>query len=329
MSHLPAPDAVTARLVGWPSSHPPGAPGVPAPVPIRDDGEVTSTYPTPPPPFAPRSTAPPMMPRLIATDLDGTLLRDDKTVSARTVAALADAEAAGIEVFFVTGRPARWMDAVAEHTARHGMAICANGAAVVDLHRDRLLAAYPLDARDALTIVQALRAAVPQTAFAVEFTDGFGYEPEYRRWDPDPAHVVAPVEELLADGVGRPAVLKLLARHASVNPDAFLITARTAAGQHGEITRSNSSALLEISGPGISKATTLARCCAERGISPLEVVAFGDMPNDLEMLSWAGTSYAVANAHPDVLNATPRHTAANEKDGVASVIEHLLAQFRA
>jgi HAD superfamily hydrolase (TIGR01484 family) len=264
------------------------------------------------------------VPRLIATDLDGTLLRDDKTVSSRTIAALAAAEAAGIEVFFVTGRPARWMDVVAEHTARHGLAICANGAAVVDLHRDRLLAAYPLDTRDALAVVRSLRTAVPETVFAVEFTGGFAYEPEYRRWAPDSEHVVAPVEELLDVGPGRPTVLKLLARHASVDPDVFLTTARAAAGRNGEITRSSSSALLEISGPGVSKATTLARCCAERGIAPHEVVAFGDMPNDLEMLSWAGTSYAVANAHPDVLAATAYRAAANEEDGVANVIERML-----
>jgi Cof subfamily protein (haloacid dehalogenase superfamily) len=270
--------------------------------------------------------ATPIPPRLIATDLDGTLLRDDKTVSARTIAALAAAEAAGIEVFFVTGRPARWMSVVAEHTARHGMAIVANGAAVYDLHRDRLLAAYPLDARDALQVLEALRAAVPGTTFAVERTGGFAYDPEYVPYDPDVEAVVAPVEELLADAGGHQPLLKLLAKHPAIDPDVFLETARAVAGEYAEITRSSPSALLEISGTGVSKATTLARCCAERGITAEQVVAFGDMPNDLEMLSWAGTSYAVANAHPDVLAATTHRTAANEEDGVAAVIERILAK---
>jgi Cof subfamily protein (haloacid dehalogenase superfamily) len=270
--------------------------------------------------------ATPIPPRLIATDLDGTLLRDDKTVSARTIAALAAAEAAGIEVFFVTGRPARWMSVVAEHTARHGMAIVANGAAVYDLHRDRLLAAYPLDARDALQVLEALRAAVPGTTFAVERTGGFAYDPEYVPYDPDVEAVVAPVEELLADAGGHQPLLKLLAKHPAIDPDVFLEKARAVAGEYAEITRSSPSALLEISGTGVSKATTLARCCAERGITAEEVVAFGDMPNDLEMLSWAGTSYAVANAHPDVLAATTHRTAANEEDGVAAVIERILAK---
>lgn len=90
------------------------------------------------------------------------------------------------------------------------------------------------------------------------------------------------------------------------------------------MTRSSPSALLEISGPGVSKASTLALCCAERGISHEEVVAFGDMPNDVEMLTWAGRSYAMGNAHPDVLAAASGRTVANNDDGVAVVIEQLL-----
>lgn len=289
---------------------------------MSDHGSVTSATQHP---LSPDALLAVPAPRLIATDLDGTLLRDDKTVSDRTIAALADAEAAGVEVFFVTGRPARWMDVVAEHTAGHGMAICTNGAAVYDLHRGRLLAAYPLDARDALSVVAALRTTVPGTTFAVELTGGFAYEPAYPPYTPMPDALVAPVEELLGAAGGGQPVLKLLAKHPSMDPDLFLRTALAAAGQYAEITRSSPSALLEISGTGVSKATTLARCCAELGISADEVVAFGDMPNDLGMLSWAGTSYAVANAHPDVLAATTHHTAANEDDGVARVIERILA----
>jgi hydroxymethylpyrimidine pyrophosphatase-like HAD family hydrolase len=137
---------------------------------------------------------------------------------------------------------------------------------------------------------------------------------------------MAPVEELLASSADSgQLVLKLLAKHTVLDPDVFLDTARRSAGKHGEITRSSPSALLEISGTGVSKATTLARCCAERGITADEVVAFGDMPNDVDMLSWAGTSYAVANAHPAVLAAATYRTAANEEDGVALAIERILA----
>jgi Cof subfamily protein (haloacid dehalogenase superfamily) len=263
-------------------------------------------------------------PRLIATDLDGTLLRDDKTVSPRTVAALEAAEAAGIEVFFVTGRPARWMGVVTGHLAGHGMAILANGAAVYDLRADRLIEAFPLPEAEALAVALALREAVPGTAFAIERAGEFRREAEYVAAEPDGPGARLPVEALLAEDRAQP-LLKLLAKHPSMDPDEFLATALGVAGRHGEITRSSESALLEVSGAGVSKATTLAKCCAERGVTAAEVVAFGDMPNDLAMLDWAGTSYAVANAHPQVLAATTYRTTTNEDDGVARVIERIVA----
>lgn len=92
-------------------------------------------------------------------------------------------------------------------------------------------------------------------------------------------------------------------------------------GQDVEITHSSSAGLLEISAPGVSKATTLSRFCAEIDITHEQVLAFGDMPNDLAMLAWAGTAYAVANAHPQVLAAVSRHTESNDDDGVARVVE--------
>ncbi|GGZ23958.1 HAD-IIB family hydrolase [Streptomyces poonensis] len=282
----------------------------------------------------PESPAPTVPPRLIATDLDGTLLRDDKSVSPRTVAALAAAEGAGIEVFFVTGRPARWMDVVSDHVHGHGLAICGNGAAVVDLHggpgTHRFVKVRELARENALDTVRLLREAAPDTVYAVEQTYGFHQEPGYPKLHVEIPETVAPAEKLLApDGAtaGEP-VLKILAYHPRIDPDAFLTTARLAVGDRATITRSSPSALLEISGPGVSKASTLALCCAERGISHEEVVAFGDMPNDLEMLTWAGRSYAMGNAHPDVLAAASGRTVANNDDGVAVVIERLVHERR-
>ncbi|MGW0698112.1 HAD family hydrolase [Streptomyces sp. NPDC002867] len=271
----------------------------------------------------------PATPRLIATDLDGTLLRDDKSVSDRTIAALAAAEEAGIEVFFVTGRPARWMDVVSDHVHGHGLAICANGAAVVDLHSGgQLLKVRDLPRANALDVVTALRAAAPGTSFAVELATGIHYEPEYPPFHLDPGATVARAEKLLHEprpGLGAP-VLKLLAHHSELTPDGFLALARTATVDLASVTRSSPTALLEISGLGVSKASTLALCCAERGISSDEVVAFGDMPNDVEMLTWAGTSYAMGNAHPDVVAAASGRTVANNDDGVAVVIEQILTR---
>ncbi|WP_345640317.1 Cof-type HAD-IIB family hydrolase [Streptomyces siamensis] len=293
---------------------------------MRENERVTSATRRP---ETPASTVPP---RLIATDLDGTLLRDDKSVSERTIAALAAAEQAGIEVFFVTGRPARWMDVVSDHVHGHGLAICGNGAAVVDLHggpgAHRFVKIRELAPGIALDVVRLLRSAAPGTVYAVERTYGLHLEPAYPSLHMEPPEIVAPAEKLLAADAldADQPVLKVLAYHPDMDPDAFLAVARTAIGERANVTRSSPSALLEISGPGVSKASTLALCCAERGISPEEVVAFGDMPNDVEMLTWAGRSYAMGNAHPDVLAAASGRTVANNDDGVAVVIERILAE---
>ncbi|MEV0850089.1 HAD hydrolase family protein [Streptomyces sp. NPDC049954] len=276
------------------------------------------------------------LPRLIATDLDGTLLRDDQTLSPRTVAALAAAEEAGIAVFFVTGRPARWMDVVSTHVHGHGLAICGNGAAVVDLRTadeesglpHRFVKVRPVPARKAAEVAEELRLAAPGTTFAVERTGGLHHEPGYPPFHLDPGSSVAPLAKLLAEqspDAGQP-LLKLLAHHPELAPDAFLRLARDTIGDRVAITRSSPTALLEISALGVSKASTLAECCAELGIAAEDVIAFGDMPNDLEMLTWAGRSFAMGNAHPDVLTAASATTHANNEDGVAHVIERFLAQ---
>ncbi|MFI5684599.1 HAD hydrolase family protein [Streptomyces sp. NPDC051636] len=308
---------------------------------MRENGPVTSATRQPETPASPQlSTSPEpggspgVPPRLIATDLDGTLLRDDKSVSPRTVAALAAAEEAGIEVFFVTGRPARWMDVVSDHVHGHGLAICGNGAAVVDLHggpgAHRFVKVRELARPNALDAVRLLRDAAPGTVYAIEQTYGFHQEPDYPKLHMEIPDDLAPAEDLLAPDGAAPdePVLKILAYHPTLNPDAFLTLARLAIGDRATVTRSSPSALLELSGPGVSKASTLALCCAERGIAHEEVVAFGDMPNDVEMLTWAGQSYAMGNAHPAAVAAASGKTTANNEDGVAVVIERLLAERR-
>lgn len=263
--------------------------------------------------------------RCIATDLDGTLVRSDGTISARTAAALAAVEDAGIVVVLVTGRPPRWMRPVTEATGHRGLAVCANGALIYDLHAERIVETFPLGVEAAADVVTALRSAIAGVAFAVERGEGFGHEPDYEpRWKAlDQLAVIAPMDELLAAG---PPV-KILVRHKSMHVDDLLAAAREAIGVGAAtITHSNvNDRLLEVSAAGVSKASTLARLCTEQGISAAEVLAFGDMPNDLPMLEWAGVSYAVANAHPDVLAAVDHRAPSNDEDGVAVVLERLLA----
>jgi Cof subfamily protein (haloacid dehalogenase superfamily) len=262
--------------------------------------------------------------RLIATDLDGTIVRSDGTISTRTRDTLSAAEGAGLLVVFVTGRPPRWMQPIAEATGHTGVAICMNGAIVYDMGREVVLEEHPLQPAVAKELVDALRRALPDVTFAVDGTEGLGREPNYRSRFPLPSDaVVAEVEKLVASPVA-----KLLVRHEGMSPDDFLSAALGLAKDLeglAEITFSGRDGLLEISAAGISKAFTLERLAAGHGIGPDGVVAFGDAPNDLPMLAWAGHAVAVANAHADVRQVADEITATNDDDGVALVIERLLA----
>ncbi|HVQ18091.1 MAG TPA: HAD-IIB family hydrolase, partial [Actinomycetes bacterium] len=227
--------------------------------------------------------------RLIATDLDGTIVHDDGSVSVRTLDALAAAEQRGIRVVFVTGRPPRWMAPVARATGHHGLAVCANGAYVYDLHEEVVTQTFAMTAASALAAVDRLVPLLPQAAFAIETTDGFAHEPRYEpRWAVHPLLAVGPITSL----IDRP-VAKLLVRDESLDGDTMLERARPALRDIAEVTHSNvNDCLLEVSALGVSKATTLAWLAEQWGITREEVVAFGDMPNDLDMLRWAGLGYA-------------------------------------
>lgn len=258
-------------------------------------------------------------PRLVATDLDGTIVGADGRVSQRTVTALQAVERLGVPVVFVTGRPARWMADVAQQTGHTGLAICANGAVLYDLHREQVVGNDPIPVAVGLDVAHRLRAAMPEVSFAVETLDGFAHEPDYRtRWDAGLELAVAPIETLYT----APAV-KLLARHERLAPDDFLAAARDVLGDLVEVTHSSATAMLEISAAGVSKASALARFAAERQIAAADVVAFGDMPNDLPMLAWAGRPYAVEGGHPQVLAAVEAVVPPPEEDGVARELERL------
>ena len=263
-----------------------------------------------------------MPPRLVATDLDGTLVTSDGTIDARTRRAIATAEAAGATVVFCTARPSRWLRPLADATGRRGVAICANGAVVWDLQAESVIEASPLEPLVAAELVALLEAEVPGGAWAVERTGGFGHEPEYvPRWPVPQDTTIGAVHALISE----PAV-KLMLRHGELSPDALLSRARKVCGHLAEFSHSSTTdALLEISAAGVSKASALARLCRQRGIGREQVIAFGDMPNDLPMLTWAGHGVAVANAHPEVLAAADEVTASNDESGVARVLERLFS----
>jgi Cof subfamily protein (haloacid dehalogenase superfamily) len=269
--------------------------------------------------------------RMVATDLDGTLLRSDGTVSDRTRTALRAAADAGLAVAFVTGRPPRWLDVLVEQTGYVGVAVGANGAVLYDVTEERLISAHLLGSALMVELGTALRAEFPEVAFAVEYGDGFAAEPDYvHHWAINPpydrhgAPIAQPLVGSLEQIAWQPAV-KLLAKDHDADPDLFLAAAIAILDRRATVTHSSSVGLLEISVYGVTKATGLAELAESRGIAPHEVLAVGDMPNDVPMLQWAGRSYAVANAHRDVLEVADEVIASNDEDAVAGLIEQLLA----
>src|SRR5919108_1149368 len=235
--------------------------------------------------------------RLIATDMDGTLLGPDGTVSARTMRALARLRAESVAVVLVTGRPPRWVRGVLDDDAVHELVICTNGAVVYDPAADRIVAHNPLPREVAAGVVGRLREQAPGVVFAVETGTGFRREPGYRaRAEFDPPSLGDAID--LVGG----QVSKLLVRHPELPFERLYELAVEVAGPDAVATYSGPD-LVEISAAGVTKASALERLCAQLGVAADEVVAFGDMPNDLPMLAWAGHAVAVANAHPDGLAA--------------------------
>lgn len=263
--------------------------------------------------------------RLIATDIDGTLQRRDGTISADTADVLARLTARGTPVVLVTGRPIRWLGQLYDQLPEPLPAICANGAVVYDPVEDVVLRADPLAPELLGQVARRLRAEVPGVTLAVEITDGreMRHEAGYPlRWDGSLPGILA--VESPDDLLTAPAV-KLLARGAGQDADAFLKVVTAALAGLAEATHSSYSGLVEISAAGVTKAAGLAWYCEQLGIAAADVLAFGDMPNDVPMLTWAGRGVAVANAHPAVLEIADEVTGANDEDGVASYLASLLA----
>jgi hydroxymethylpyrimidine pyrophosphatase-like HAD family hydrolase len=257
-----------------------------------------------------------LTPRLVATDLDGTLLHTDGTVTPYTRDVLDELDRRGVHVVFVTGRPVRWMDALWEAVGGHGLAVCSNGGVVYDVAAHGIRNALTIDPDVAVRVGRVLRSGLPGTAFAVEKTGGFGVERTFLAGgDVLDGIPVGPLEEIV-DGT----VVKLLAQHAELAPEPFWHRVEELVGSLVATTWSSTFAMVEMSAHGVTKASTLGRLCGEFGIGADEVVAFGDMPNDLPMLTWAGTSYAMANAHPSVQQAADHVAPSNDSDGVAATL---------
>lgn len=258
--------------------------------------------------------------RLVATDLDGTLVRSDQHISARSRDAIAALRSAGIKVAVVTGRPVRWIVPALHEIGEVDFCLAGNGAFVFNGDLTEILHSSLLEPAHAAAFARAIRSVHGEVAFAVERESGFSREEHYReRWPAVPASVMD-LDELLSQPVG-----KLLVRHEGLNADELLEAAAKIAIDHPvTLTHSSTDGLLEVSALGVDKAAAVAWCAASIGACADDVLAFGDMPNDVSMLTWAGQSYAVANAHPAARAAAKSQALSNDEDGVATILESLL-----
>lgn len=262
---------------------------------------------------------------MVASDVDGTLLRSDETLSQRNRAAV---EAVIERSLFViaTGRPPRWTHPIAEMLNHHGVAVCSNGAVTMDLADESIVDTRLLSSSDAAAAAEAIRSILPDIVFAVDSLDGLGHEPPYQPVFATGREVrIAPLNELIAT-----PSLKLLFRHPSMDGE-VLDAIIAAVGDHGTITYGStgsvpqSRTLIEVMAFGVSKAAALQRICDHHGFTADDAIAFGDMPNDIAMLAWAGHGVAMANGHPETKAAANEVTLSNDEDGVGVVLERELA----
>ncbi|PXX13168.1 HAD family hydrolase [Mycolicibacterium moriokaense] len=266
-----------------------------------------------------------MTPALIASDVDGTLLDDDEKITPRTREAVVAAVDSGAVFVLATGRPPRWVHPVVDALGFAPMAVCANGAVIYDPATDRIISARTLSADALAELAEIATRVIPGAGLAVErvgasahdaATPQFVSSPGYEHAWLNPDNTEVSVEDLLS----APAV-KLLIRKAGARSSDMAAALTKHVGLEGDITYSTNNGLIEVVPLGISKATGVDELARPLGITAEDVVAFGDMPNDVPMLGWAGLGVAMGNAHPDAVAAADEVTASNTEDGVARVLE--------
>lgn len=258
-------------------------------------------------------------PRLVATDIDGTLLHSDGTVSARTRSVVAAIRASGVPVVGVTGRGPRLLDMVRRDVGAEGIAVLAQGGYVADLGTGEELLVACLPQAVAAKATELVEDVAGPLIMAVEEVADLvgplrvqhGFEWPYA----DPTVLVD------RDDVLRGDALKVFLRSPAHDQDALLGMARVVVPPElAEVTHAGLG-FIEICPPGVTKASGLAVAAARYGVAATDILCFGDMPNDLPMFAWAGRSIAVANAHPTVLAAADELTLSNDDDGVAAYLE--------
>ncbi len=267
----------------------------------------------------------PGLPKLVATDLDGTLVRNDDTVSAYTHEVLDRVRAAGIRVVGATGRGPRLTELTRNDIRDADFLVLAQGGWVVDQQESRLLRSARLPGRDLAVALQAIEAEVGPLSVMVEALE-HDDSPLWGDYDPTWRYPVT-VEPRTREECLTGDVIKAFARSFGHDVDELLAAARRVVPSHVATVTQAGLNYVEICPPGVDKGTGLAVVAQAVGVDPADVLVFGDMPNDLPMFGWAGWSrVAVANAHPELLAVADEVTLTNDEDGVAVYLDRLLSR---
>jgi len=273
----------------------------------------TSTDPTRPAPKRPDA------PAMVVTDLDGTLLDESgMKISERNMDALNRAAAAGAHVVIATGRPIWWLGPVIE-AGFTGIAVCMNGAVVYDVAANEIIAASPLTSDTMRTFVTGLERETDTFSLAVERL-GISLQACIAEHDYDHPWAFGYFQRAdRAELLAQPAA-KLLVRGRE-DSRSLALAARSVGAEEVSITYSTDDGLIEVAAAGVNKGTALAELAARWNVDRRDVIAFGDMPNDLEMLHWAGFSVGMGNGHPDVHAIVSEVGAQHHEDAVAQILE--------
>ncbi|MFD7226905.1 HAD family hydrolase [Streptomyces sp. NPDC059881] len=260
--------------------------------------------------------------RLIATDLDGTLLRSDESISERTRDALAAATAAGAAHIVVTGRAVPWTRHILDDLGYQGLAVCGQGAQVYHAGEHKLLTSVTLDRQLAGIALSKLEAEVGPLAVAAS-RDGLDgnviVSPGYQLQEgPLPVVPFDDPAELWSAPLN-----KLYIQHPGLDDDTLTRVARQTVGGLVDVVMAGAG-IVEILPLGLSKATGLSLAARRLGVKSTQTIAFGDMPNDIPMFGWAAHGVAMANAHDELKAVAHEITASNEHDGIAVVLEELM-----
>ncbi|WP_203567094.1 HAD family hydrolase [Aestuariimicrobium ganziense] len=263
-------------------------------------------------------------PRLLATDLDGTFLDSRGRISSENEAAFRRAADEGVHLVVATGRPWRWLSVLEPLHDLDLHVLASNGAVRYDLADDRVTSHDPMDVEVIREVVDDLRGAVPGLGFALEHVDGWSCDEAYTvdHHEVEPVPFVGPIEE----GLQRAPAVKLLVRSQTIASDALADLITPVVGDRLNPTWSFvvAKGLIEISSPGISKASGLRRLMDDLSVSPDDSAAFGDMPNDIAMLQMVGRPFAMANAHPSVLDLGFPVAGHHDESGVGRTVQALL-----